>query len=125
MTPAKSVLAAILLAAVGLSGPQLPQARSRSSQKYDRHASKNLPSRPLHTPAVGPSSMTPTPTTRATLRKSSHPTPFDVFCFRVRMVPCLAHISYLMITACLTSPSTAKCCFAAPYYYYPAYLSSS
>ncbi|KAH9174119.1 hypothetical protein EDB89DRAFT_1955070, partial [Lactarius sanguifluus] len=181
MTPAKSVLAAILLAAVGLSGPQLPQAWSRSSQKYDRsgrglpargafgryptrpslhlhpshraqrrasqtlfslspcptprlmprHASKNFPSRPLHPPAVGLSSMTPTPTTRGTLHKSSLPTPFDVFCFRVRLVPCLALISYLMITACSTSPrlghwqqarQTAKRCFATPYYYYPAYL---
>ncbi|KAH9069763.1 hypothetical protein EDB83DRAFT_401186 [Lactarius deliciosus] len=145
MTPAKSVLAAILFATVGLSGP-LSQAWSRSSQTYDRsgrglpargafgryptrpslhlhpshreqhrasqtlfsfspcpalrlvprHASKNFPSQPLHSPAVGPSSMTPT-TTRATLRKSSHPTPFDAFCFCVCMVPCLALISYLMI----------------------------
>ncbi|KAH9161264.1 hypothetical protein EDB89DRAFT_2031249 [Lactarius sanguifluus] len=113
MTPAKSVLAAILLAAVGLSGLQLPQleARSHSSQKYDkflsrlapRHASKNLPSRPLHPPPrCWPVLHDTNPHHRATLRKSSLPIPFDVFCFRARQ--------------------TAKRCSAAPYYYYPAYL---
>ncbi|KAH9174070.1 hypothetical protein EDB89DRAFT_1954567 [Lactarius sanguifluus] len=106
-----SVLAAIFLPAVGLSGPQLPQARNRSSQKYNklvpRHASKNFPSPPLHPLAIGPSSLTPTLTTRATRRKSL-PTPFDVFCFRVRV----------------WARQTAKCCFAAPYYHYLSYRPS-
>ncbi|KAH9174110.1 hypothetical protein EDB89DRAFT_1954914 [Lactarius sanguifluus] len=133
MTPAKSVLAAILLAAT---------AWSRSSQKYDR-SGRGLPARgafgryptnwcqdtqarifpPGLSPGVSPSSMTPT--TRATLRKSSHPTAFDAFCFCVCMVPCLALISYLMIPIPTTfdrARRTAKCCFAVLFYYYPAYL---
>ncbi|KAH9009147.1 hypothetical protein EDB85DRAFT_2163205 [Lactarius pseudohatsudake] len=72
--------------------PPYPPPRS-----VPRHAGKNFPSRPLHPPAVGPYSTTPIPTTRATRCNSCHPTPFDVFCFCVRMVACLAFVSYLTI----------------------------
>ncbi|KAH9166962.1 hypothetical protein EDB89DRAFT_2000426 [Lactarius sanguifluus] len=152
MTLAKSVLAAILLAAIwtrlaySRGFPQVPYPSVSTSTSHSpalfslspcpaprlvpRHASKNLPSRPRaaesppprcwpvlhdtnpHHPCYSSQIVSPH-TFRRVLLSRAHDTVFGP-------------ISYLMITACSTSPrlghwqrarQTAKCCFAAPYYY--------